>query len=187
MEAEVLLGLIVLVILCLIVNFIVGYERQDSLLKKVQEGNDWETRKHAFNKLNSASLQKIATSTEDKAMEIAAKILLGQTNWQYEFCDTSRAHLSNVIGAVALVKHPEPTMASIVKACHLYIKRGEIHRIPELRDLLLRFGDKELAEDYLNCGNDQLREIGGEWCRMNGYDIGSGWGSHRVQWGEWKV
>ena len=163
------------------------FESQDSLLKKVQDNNDWEERKRAFNKLNTESLKIIATTSEqDKAMEIAAKIILNQTNWSKEFLDTSSERLDWVIGAAALVEKPKPTSASIVNACHTYIKRGEHSRIPELRNLLLRYGDKPLAEDYLNCGNNKLYDAGSEWCRKNGYNVKAGYGSHRVRWGEAK-
>jgi hypothetical protein len=92
--------------------------------------------------------------------------------------------LGNVLGAAALVDSPQPSSAAVVAACHAYIRRGDASRIPELRDLLLRFGDKPLAEDYLNCGQSQLRDAGEEWARAHGYNIGSGAGSHRVRWGE---
>jgi len=157
------------------------------LIKKVQENKDWEMRKKAFNKLNTDSLCKIATAAnQDKAMEIAAKIILNQTNWNKEFSNTSYEHLDWVIGAAALVEKPKPTASSIVNACHTYIKRGDPARIPELRNLLLRFGDKTLAEDYLNCGNNKLYDVACEWGRKNGYNIGAGYGSHRVRWGEAK-
>ena len=63
-----------------------------------------------------------------------------------------------------------------------YIRCGDSARIPELRDLLLRFGDKALAEDYLNCGQSQLHDAAAEWGNRNGYNTGNG--SHRARWGE---
>jgi len=164
---------------------VITHESQDSLLKIVQENGDWYERKRAFNKLSKVSLKKVATTTnQDKAMQIAAKIILNQTNWSKEFSNTSSEHLDWVIGAAALVENPKPTPASIVNACHRYIRQGEYSRIPELRNLLLRFGDKTLAEDYLNCGNGKLYNAACEWCKQNSYNIGSGNGSHRVRWGE---
>jgi len=186
MEFYVWLGLM-LILICIVIGLIVTHESQDSLLKKVQENKEWHERKKAFNRLNANSLKKIVTTTnQDKAMEIAAKIILKQTNWSKEFSNTSSEHLDWVIGAAALVEKPKPTSTSIVNACHTYIKRGDYYRIPELRNLLLRYGDKPLAEDYLNCGNDKLYNAGSEWCWKNDYKIGTGYGSHRVRWGEAK-
>ena len=157
---------------------------QDLLLKIVQETKDWDMRKSVFNKLNNSSLEIIAAGgSKDKALEVAAKIILKKTNWDAEFSSKSSEQLGRVIGAAALVDNPKPTSASVVNACHTYIRRGDKSRIPELRDLLLRYGDKSLAEDYLNCGNSQLEDAGREWGRKNGYSVGSGYGSHRVQWG----
>ena len=157
---------------------------QDLLVKVVLENKEWEIRNIAFNKLDDASLKRVAAGApKDKAPVIAAKIILNETTWEKEFSNSSSAYLSWVIGAAALVKTNQPTSASVIKACHTYIRRGDRSRIPELRTLLLRYGDKSLAEDYLNCGNDQLYSAAVEWGRLHGYNIGSGYGSHRVTWG----
>jgi len=159
---------------------------QSLLIKIAQDDNSWDTRKKAFNKLDSVSLEKIASGkSKDEALTVAAKIILKQTNWDREFSNRSSEYLGKVIGAAALVEspHPQPTPSSIVSACHTYIRRGDKSRIPELRSLLLRYGDINLAEDYLNCGNNELYDAGCEWGRRNGYNIGTGYGSHRVQWG----
>ena len=157
---------------------------QELLMKIAEEDKDWAMRKKAFNKLDSASLEKIALGkVKDKALAVAANIRLNNTTWEKEFSNRSSAYLGNVIGAAALVDNPKPTPANVVNACHTYIRRGDTARIPELRDLLLRYGDKSLAEDYLNCGHTQLYNAGAEWCRSHGYNIGTGYGSHRVSWG----
>jgi hypothetical protein len=41
-------------------------------------------------------------------------------------------------------------------ACLNLIGRGDESRIPEMVDLLEDYGDKTLAEDYLNCGQPDL-------------------------------
>jgi len=116
-------------------------------------------------------------------LQVAANIVLKRTTWENEFSNQSSAYLGSVIGAAALVDSPKPTSASVVSACHTYIRRGETARIPELRDLLLRYGDKSLAEDYLNCGNSRLHDAAVEWSQKRGFRIGSGYGSNRVTWG----
>ena len=60
---------------------------------------------------------------------------------------------------------------------------GDESSIPELSSLLMRFGDKTLAEDYLNCGNGRLADAAAAWGREHGLNVKTGAGSHRVQWG----
>lgn len=52
-----------------------------------------------------------------------------------------------------------------------------------LKDLLLKHGDKQMAEDYLNCGSQALDEAGRAWAAARGYLVSVGDGSHRVRWG----
>ena len=52
-----------------------------------------------------------------------------------------------------------------------------------LNDLLMKYGDKSMAEDYINSGSKELHEGGAAWARANGYSIRAGPGSHRVGWG----
>jgi len=63
------------------------------------------------------------------------------------------------------------------------IRRGDESRIPEMGDLLEGYGDKALAEDYLNCGQPDLDSAGRKWARQRGFDVGTGSGSHRATWG----
>lgn len=146
---------------------------------------DWNVRKTGFNKLEEPALNDLAQTAKDPAVTLAARIKLKQENWGTAFKpdNLDSKGLGNVLGAAALVDSPQPSSAVVVSACHSYIRRGDSSRIPELKDLLMRFGDKPLAEDYLNCGNSQLRAAGESWANSHGYNIGAGNGSHRVRWG----
>jgi hypothetical protein len=159
----------------------VAGEDPDSAVRKL-EG----VRKAGFNKLEQPQLTELARTAKDPAAVLAARIKLNQENWTSAFKPGSldSKGLGNVLGAVALVDSPQPSSAAVVSACHTFIRRGDSSRIPELKDLLMRFGDKPLAEDYLNCGNSQLRAAGESWANSHGYNVGSGNGSHRVSWGE---
>ena len=157
---------------------------QEELIRVTQECDDWGLRRTAFNSLNDASLSAIVKDGKDPAIILAAKIRLGQSSWNDAFYNNRSGNaLGDVIGAAAVVDNPKPTARDVVSACHTYIRQGDASRIPELRYLLLNFGDKELAEDYLNCGNEQLADAAAEWGNAHGYRIGTGYGSHRVQWG----
>lgn len=160
--------------------------KQTKLMKVALEDKDLRVRVAAFNKLNDNSLSEISNRTKDPAIVLAAKIRLHETQWRDEFDKASApgSSLGDVIGAAALVNDPSPSSYDVVSACHKYIRQGDVSRIPELRSLLMRFGDLSLAEDYLNCGNDELHSAGADWGSSHGYNIRSGNGSNRVRWGE---
>lgn len=159
---------------------------QTKLLKTALEDKDLSVRVAAFNKLNPVSLNKICNLNNDPALTIAAKIRLNKTTWSDEFKkgSDSNSSLGDVIGAAALVIDPKPAANDVVSACHKFISQGDNSRIPELKSLLMRFGNVPLSEDYLNCGNAELYSAGAEWLQSHGYNIVKGNGSNRVRWGE---
>ena len=164
---------------------------QELLIKIALESNKseskWELLRDAFRELDKDSLNKIIKLAKDPAIILAAKICLGKTNWEKAFNDVSKGKikLSDVIGATALVDEPSPQAEDVVNLCHLYIRKGLTKRIPELCELLMRYGNKELAEDYLNCGepSGRLYKAAEEWARKNGYFIFPSFHKPRVIWG----
>ena len=161
---------------------------QKQLTRIAIDFDDWTVRQAAFRKLDESSLDIITREAKDQASVLAANIRLGRTNWKEAFSIQSNTDekLGEVIGAAALVDDPQPTSYDVVAACHNFIRLGDSSRIPELINLLNRFGDVSLAEDYINCGHDQLYKAGVSWGSEHGYSISTGNGSHRVQWGEKK-
>lgn len=159
---------------------------QTGLMNISLTNDDWTVRQAAFEKLNDASLSKIIHETKDPAVILASKIRLGLITWSEAFSieTSSKGKLGDVIGAAALVDSPQPTSEDVVEACHNFIRRGDASRIPELINLLNRFGDVTLAEDYINCGHEKLYDAGAEWGNAHGYYISTGYGSNRVRWGE---
>lgn len=158
---------------------------QSLLARLVLESKDLDVRKTAFDKLDELHLEDLAKTSPDAAVALAVEIKLKRQDWNavFDAANLAKAGLGNVIGAAALITEPQPTAASVVAACHAYIKKGDESRIPELRDLLLRFGDKPLAEDYLNCGHPSMSAAASEWANKKGYNVNTGFGSHRVRWG----
>lgn len=159
---------------------------QKVLMRFALEDKDWKVRNSAFGKLNNESLNVISKMSTDPAVIIASKIRLQQTTWSEEFAKSSVSpnSLGNIIGAAALVNSPQPASTDVISACHKYIRQGDASRIPELINLLNRFGDKTLAEDYMNCGREELKSAGESWGSSHGYRIETGSGSHRVTWGK---
>ena len=157
---------------------------QAVLMTIVNQANiDWTMRSSAFNRLNNESLLEVGKLAKDPAVDLAAQIRLGKTTWKEEFLNKP---LSDLIGAIAIVQTPLPTSDDIVELCHNFIAKGDASRIPELKDLLFRFGNVSLAEDYMNCGNSVLEQAGQKWGRDHGYNVRTGPGSSRVRWGEKK-
>jgi hypothetical protein len=157
---------------------------QSLLLGLVTESGDQEIRREAFSKLDTASIQTIAASRpRDEAMAVAARVTARTSDWSAEI-NNSGQQIDEVISAMALVPQAvKPTVSNIVDACHKYIRKGDEAKIPDLEFLLNSYGDMRLAEDYLNCGNQRLYDIGAAWARRHGYNIGTGAGSHRATWG----
>jgi hypothetical protein len=65
----------------------------------------------------------------------------------------------------------------------LVVKLGVPGTQKALNDLLMEYGDEEMAEDYLNCGSNELYDGGVAWAEANGYYILTSFGSHRVSGG----
>jgi len=161
---------------------------QNDLMSVSQNNDSWDVRKEAFKKLNNNSLDILTREAKDPALKLSAKIRLGQISWNTAFSGAggSTGKLGDVIGAAALVDSPQPTSSDVVSACHKFIREGDASRIPELINLLNRFGNVTLAEDYMNCGQSTLSDAGCAWGRAHGYKCTTGSGSHRVKWGSGK-
>jgi hypothetical protein len=76
--------------------------------------------------------------------------------------------------------------AAVEEACLSFIRLGDESRIPEMADLLERFGSIQLAEDYLNCGQPDLRNAARAWATSRGYELSTGVGPVRARWGSGK-
>jgi len=56
----------------------------------------------------------------------------------------------------------------------------QIYSLDTIIALLNNYGTKEMAEDFINCGDADLKAAGESWALKNGYIVHSGQGSHRV-------
>jgi hypothetical protein len=63
------------------------------------------------------------------------------------------------------------------------VKLGIAGSEQRLNAMLMRYGDKSMAEDYLNSGSSALAFGGRQWAAVHGYHIMTGAGSHRARWG----
>ena len=163
-----------------------GLTNQDLLVKVILHGGDFSAvRKHAFNKLDPSHLTALAGQTKDSAQVIAAKIKLGDLNWDQVFCpeNLNTNGLGNIVGAAALVNRPQPDTNTVLAVCHQLVTQDPSTRWPELVELLNRFGDRALAEDYVNSGEHELVFFGAKWADNHGYHQAGGLypGSKRIR------
>jgi len=158
---------------------------QTALTKVVEKDKDWDVRKAAFGKLTETELAKLIVEAKDRAVQMAAAVKQGQKTWSDVFSDSysSNDDLRDALDAVELAGDKSLATNAIVQTCHKFIRQGDVTRLPELKDLLTLYGNRLLAEDYMNCGQPYLRALGEAWCRAHGYTVAAGSGSHRVRWG----
>jgi HEAT repeat protein len=72
----------------------------------------------------------------------------------------------------------------IAAASSFYIRRGEPGTEDALIEALNKSGDKRLAEDMINSGNEKLSHAANEWASSHNYEIQYMPGSKSTGWGE---
>ncbi len=152
--------------------------------------SDHEVLKILLAKLkDNAALNRIMAGAHDRAMRQAAAQKAGTKSWK-EIFDAATVKgatvqmLGDALAAVSLYSETQPgAKEGVQHACLNLIRRGNESRIPEMVDLLEGYGDKALAEDYLNCGQPDLDTAARQWASRRGYNINTGAGSHRASWG----
>jgi hypothetical protein len=141
---------------------------------------------------DNAILNRIADGAVDSPMRLAAARKSGAKTWSQIFDKTTAKGttpemLGDALAAVSLFPEVQQDAATAVQqACLNLIRRGNESRIPEMMDLLEGYGDKMLAEDYLNCGQPDLDAAARKWAGRRGYNVGKGHGSQRATWGSGK-
>ena len=163
-----------------------GIHDQAQLAKVVTGAKDWDIRKAAFGRIHDTTqLNAVASGAIDEAVRMAANVRLGKSTWSDIINEAIQndAKIGPAISAIAWAEKQENLVEPITGLCHRYIRKGDETRIRELRELLRLYGDKTLAEDYLNCGQSDLSAAGRDWANSRGYNVGTGNGSNRVRWG----
>jgi hypothetical protein len=152
--------------------------------------NDREVLKILLEKLNDkAILSHIAEAADDRPMRLAAARKAGAKSWQHIF-DAANAKgatvemLGDALAAVSLFSEVQREAVKRVQhACLSLIQRGDESRITEMVDLLEGYGDKTLAEAYLNCCQPDLNAAARTWAERRGYTVGADADSHRATCG----
>jgi hypothetical protein len=158
---------------------------QVKLLSIIRSNTNYVVRKTIYEMLTTSSLEILNSDVDDEILKLATMLSLGKISWSEVFnaSENTTNSLGAIIGAVALLELPKPSLSDVVSVCHKYIKLGDATRIPELVYLLNNYGNESLAEDYMNCGEKTLEEAGCNWGRAHGYTCITGHGSSKVRWG----
>ena len=163
-------------------------KKQSSLIKLFNGTDLFELKQIAFNKMDEKSLKEMLTRKDNNIYETAVELKFGRTNWKEVIKKAESGEFDDrlIVTTAALLINNDPETSDILPICHRYIRQGDSSRIKELVNLLDRFGDKYLAEDYMNCGERTLEDAGCKWGTNHGYACTSGNGSSRVTWGRKK-
>ncbi len=162
------------------------------LFRIVMESQNVIVRRVAYLKLNDHTLlARLAKEPKDPAVRIATALRLGKTSWKEVIGQATQNKLypGDVIGAMVLAFSDPVMKDSLVPVFSAYFRKGDTSRLPELVFLLNLYGTRALAEDYLYCGNDELRNAGEKWLQNNGMRTNlskKGKVSHRLHWGRKK-
>lgn len=142
---------------------------------------------HAAARITDRELLESLTGADaDPAVRLAAEVSLGRRTWENVIrqAESDPTMIGPALAAIAWADNQNALSKRATSLCHSYIRLGDERYIPDLVELLRRYGDKRLAEDYMNCGQSKLDAAGADWARKHGYRVTSGQGSHRARWGE---
>lgn len=81
------------------------------------------------------------------------------------------------------IKNNDTNYLYIENALYAFIGIGKKEIITELISLLNDYGNKTIAEAYLNCGSQELYDVGKDWANANGYTIYTTPGTISIHWG----
>lgn len=153
-------------------QILIRYRMVDSELNSILNGGEY-----------SYSEQELLT----KLVLIASDCLYNSGSWSnerlgrriYNFLQAYQPYfVSKAISRAVLIKINRQRVLIFA------VKLGKDGTEEDLNRILYKYGDKSMAEDYLNCGSRTLYNGGREWARRRGYNVQTGFGSHRAAWGK---
>ena len=133
---------------------------------------------------------QIVSGAAAPSMQLAVSEWAGLTSWDKIFANATATEatpemLEHALKAVNLyTTKVEGVKDAVQKGALELIRNGDEARIIDLGDMLENYGDRQLAEDYLNSGNPDLANAGQAWARKSGFNVNTGpRGSNRALWG----
>jgi len=139
----------------------IGEAAVEPLIQTLEsEEEDWGIRALAADALGKigdtrAERALVAAMTQDSGVRGAAAVAL---------TEMYKDDISKLLGYL----ENRDTALAVYRAL---IEMGKPGTEDALIEVLVRFGDKEMAIVYLNCGNKKLEEAGKEWAAAHGYAV----------------
>ncbi|MFH0828785.1 MAG: hypothetical protein V1907_01235 [Candidatus Kerfeldbacteria bacterium] len=171
----------------------VGRLRAPADLESVAAAStDRDVSKIALGKLlDGASLRRVAAAAHDPATKMVARLKCGELTWAQVFSrgadPTADLHrIGEAMAAVTLFPSvPDEARAAARSASLDLIRAGDESWIPDMIDLLDRYGDRDLAYDYLNSGQPDLENAARVWGALRGLHVTTIYGGGiRARWGQ---
>lgn len=132
--------------------------------------SDAKVRSAAANRLgylgNRSAEKPLASVLADSAMGLTASVALVRL---YKTEPSKVAHYLTPTGTLRIY--------------YGLMKLGASETIDAMASALLRLGDLDMAEDYLNCGEPTLEQAAHDWADANGYEVVTGYGPSDMTWG----
>jgi len=178
----------ILLLVTLLGVFVLGCGKSDEQLLTDLNSSDANTRVEAVLELLDRG-HPAAQSTEvtDWLLVSAASMLDENAQW------TNRSYARDYYDALqetedylvndSIVRY---VLVSDVRLRVLYLamKLGTPGSEQQLIEVLDSHGDKEMAEDFLNCGSILLSDAAEDWAARHGYVVYTVTGGPRVSWGQ---
>ena len=97
-----------------------------------------------------------------------------------------KAHLNqhwDVTRYVLLTDIQTGKQNKIENAIYALVSLGNEDVLTELKRIIIAHGSKDIAQTYLNCGNNELRKAAESWAAERGYQILGGGNVGQAIWG----
>ncbi|HTB81679.1 MAG TPA: HEAT repeat domain-containing protein [Opitutaceae bacterium] len=134
---------------------------------------DWN-----FNATLVSALEQLGWKPASEEEQIYAWIGKKDTAHLKEQWEKTRQVL---LGDVSSTNHQK-----MENAVYSFMAMGDPKVVDDLVQVLDEQGDKDIAETYLNCGNDRLEQAARDWASKNGYQtMMLPAGSTPMHWGSW--
>ncbi len=161
------------------------HQREAAIRRLIERGAD-ET---LVNKLGFTPSDMARLGSYERMLVNTARKLTRQGAWTSDgpaaresYNQLRRAHQRFYQPALTRTAVANPNLRRLIVV--LAVKLGRASSEEPLLELLRLWGDRQLAEDYLNCGSGALARGAEHWARAHGYIIHRYGGTERpIRWG----
>lgn len=164
-------------------------DSQKTLANIVIKSTDRNVAIAALNKINDkVELEEVFNRANDNIIKLVVSVRLNKKSLSEIFSeiadpDKISDNWDTPMTVISILSSQSDIKNLVNETCRELIQRANQSRIPELIDLLYRYGDVQLAEDYLNCGQIQLCAAAETWCRNQKLTITTKPGHKDIHWG----